>query len=82
MPHERGQTMLTVRLKDIRNTPAVNITSLTDGKLKELQQKENGLETIAMSYGVYGMNGGLYRGKATGELYKVTSRATALWALY
>lgn len=32
------------------------------------------LETVAMSFGIYGMNGGLFRDTETGQLYGIPRR--------
>lgn len=32
------------------------------------------LETVALSFGVYGMNGGLFRDQETGQLYAIPRR--------
>lgn len=37
------------------------------------------LEVIAMSFGVYGMNGALLQDKDSGERYAIPSRNTALF---
>ena len=38
------------------------------------------LRTVAMSYGVYGMNGALFEDE-NGELYKITARNTTLFQM-
>lgn len=39
------------------------------------------LETVGLSFGVYGMNAGLFRDKQTGDLFVVRSRSTNLFIL-
>ena len=37
------------------------------------------LETVALSFGAYGMNGGLFRDYETGQLYAIPRRAGILF---
>ena len=37
------------------------------------------LETVAMSFGIYGMNGGLFRDTETGQLYAIPRRDSILF---
>ena len=60
---------------------ATDITYLSFDKINDLRGKENGLETIHISYGVYGMNSGLFKGVKSGKYYVVKSRTTALFQL-
>lgn len=39
------------------------------------------LRTVAISYGVYGMNGGLFEDMKTGAYYVVPNRSTRLFEL-
>lgn len=39
------------------------------------------LRTVAISYGVYGMNGGLFEDMKTGEYYVVPNRSARLFEL-
>ena len=39
------------------------------------------LRTVAISYGVYGMNGGLFEDIRTGDYYVVPNRSTRLFEL-
>lgn len=55
---------------------AIDITTWSYDKVNELKKEEQ-LEPIGSSYGVYGPNGRLYRGKS-GKLYAVTARNTTL----
>lgn len=66
--------MLTLKLKEIKAAAAIDITS---GKLPENWRD---LRCIGLSYGVYGMNGGLFMDNA-GNMYKITSRSGNLFQL-
>ena len=66
--------MLKVAQKEIKNFPAVDITTWREEKLVELPR----LEEIAYSIGVYGCSGKLFRG-TDGKFYKITSRSTNLF---
>lgn len=70
-----------MNLKEIKNTNAIDITSLKEREIKKLYEKEHGFENIATSYGMYGMNGALLQGRKTRELYKITARNTNLFYL-
>lgn len=39
------------------------------------------LETVGLSFGVYGMNAGLFRDRQTGEFYAVRNRSRNLFIL-
>ena len=64
-------------LKEIKNTRAVDITN--DLNVGNLLINECGLDVIAISHGIYGMNGALFQGRKSKELYKITSRCTNLF---
>lgn len=66
--------MLKVAQKEIKNFPAIDITTWDEEKLVALPR----LEEIAYSIGIYGCNGKLFRG-TDGEFYKITSRSTNLF---
>lgn len=70
-----------MKLKEIRNTNAIDITHFGQGEIKELYEKEHGFEEISVSYGIYGMNGSLLQGRKTRKLYKITARNTNLFYL-
>lgn len=55
---------------------AIDITNKSANELYKLQKEEQ-LEPIGSSFGTYGANGRLYRGK-DGKLYAVTARAMSL----
>lgn len=66
--------MLKVTQKEIKEFPAIDITTWSDEKLAALPR----LEEIAYSIGVYGCNGKLFHG-TDGKFYKITSRSTNLF---
>ena len=65
--------------KAIRETRATNITNYSFDQANELMNAHT-LRTVAMSYGVYGMNGALLQDE-NGELYKITARNTTLFQM-
>ena len=65
--------------KAIRETRATNITNYSFDQANELMNAHT-LRTVAMSYGVYGMNGALFQDE-NGELYKITARNTTLFQM-
>lgn len=73
-----------MKQKEIRNLirtgVATDITNYNFEQVKTLNRSDK-LETIAVSYGTYGMNGGLFRSQSTGKLYAVSSRAAALFVI-
>lgn len=58
---------------------AVDITNGTNETRKEILAKENDLEKVGYSSGIYGCNGLLLKGYKTGTLYAVCSRSTAIF---
>lgn len=60
----------------VKNGSAEDITF---GDVTEIMQ--NGYTEIGISYGVYGMNGGLFRDNKTGNLYAITARSANLFRL-
>lgn len=70
-----------MKLKEIKNINAIDITNKKIEEIKKLREKENGFEKISVSYGMYGMNGALLQGRKTGKLYKITARNTNLFYL-
>ena len=65
--------------KAIRETCATNITNYSVDQANDLMNAHT-LRTVAMSYGVYGMNGALFEDE-NGELYKITARNTTLFQM-
>ena len=53
-----------------------NLNEMTRNEIDKLN-----LRTIAVSYGVYGMNGGLFEDIKTGSFYVVPNRSTRLFEL-
>ena len=64
--------------KDIRNylNGKNDLNAFTREQLDALN-----LRTVAISYGVYGMNGGLFEDIRTGDYYVVPNRSTRLFEL-
>ena len=65
--------------KAIRETYAMDITNYSFDQANDLMNAHT-LRTVAMSYGVYGMNGALFEDEK-GELYKITARNTTLFQM-
>lgn len=65
--------------KVIREMRATDITNYSFDQVNDLMNAHT-LQTIAMSFGVYGMNGALFQDE-TGELYKITARNTTLFQM-
>ena len=65
--------------KAIRETCATNITNYSFDQANELMNTHT-LRIIAMSFGVYGMNGALLEDE-NGELYKITARNSTLFQM-
>ena len=65
--------------KAIRETYAMDITNYSFDQANDLMHKHN-LQTVAMSFGVYGMNGALFQDE-NGKLYKITARNTTLFQM-
>lgn len=70
--------MMKTTQKEIKQMAAVD---LTRASFEELQKLAPQLEKIAYSCGIYGITAALYRHRTTGQLYKVTARSTAIFAL-
>lgn len=56
----------------IKAGAAIELTDTTTVKHSELT-------CIALSFGIYGMNAGLFRHDTTGQLYAIPSRSTLLF---
>ena len=65
--------------KAIRETYAMDITNYSFDQANDLMNTHT-LRTIAMSFGVYGMNGALFEDE-NGELYKITARNSTLFQM-
>lgn len=70
--------------REIRNLiqrgGAVDLTDAKFAEIAKLQRKVN-LEIVAISAGIYGKNGAIFRDRKTGELYAIKSRSTALFQM-
>ena len=65
--------------KAIRETYAMDITNYSFDQANDLMNKHT-LRTVAMSFGVYGMNGALFEDE-NGDLYKITARNSTLFQM-
>ena len=65
--------------KAIRETCAIDITNYSFDQTNELMNAHT-LQTVAMSFGAYGMNGALFQDE-DGELYKITARNSTLFQM-
>ena len=61
----------------VRLGKATDITNWSFEKINDLL-KERSLELVGSSFGINGMNGGLYRDVDTGELFAVCARSSTL----
>ena len=66
--------MLEVKQKEIRLAKAIDITSWTEEQIKQLPR----LKEIAVSFGIYGMNGMLLSDSERNH-YKIVGRTTNLF---
>ena len=71
--------MMKTTQKAIRETCAIDITNYSFDQANDLMNAHK-LQTIAMSFGIYGMNGALFKDE-NGELYKITARNTTLFQM-
>ena len=71
--------MMKTTQKAIRETCATDITNYSFEQADELMNAHN-LQTVAMSFGIYGMNGALFEDE-NGKLYKITARNTTLFQM-
>ena len=65
--------------KAISEMRATNITNYSFDQANDLMNAHT-LRTVAMSFGVYGMNGALFEDEK-GELYKITARNSTLFQM-
>lgn len=70
-----------VTQKQIKNSYAEDITNFSFEEIKELVKKERSLEEICYSLGVYGINGKILQGLASGKMYKICKRNTNIFAI-
>lgn len=71
--------MKKITRKAIRETYAMDITNYSFDQANELMNAHT-LRTVAMSFGVYGMNGALFEDE-NGDLYKITARNSTLFQM-
>ena len=71
--------MKKITRKAIRETCAIDITNYSFDQVNDLMNAHT-LRTVAMSFGVYGMNGALFQDE-NGELYKITARNSTLFQM-
>lgn len=72
-------------LREIRSMiatgTAVDITTISGADEWELRLKEGRFDTVAMSFGVYGMTGAILQGENTGTLYAIKARNATLFRM-
>lgn len=66
--------------KMISDGIATDITDYDFNTMKEFMETHN-IETVAVSTGTYGMNGGVFKDTETGDLYAIKARTSALFQL-
>ena len=71
--------MKKITRKAIRETCATDITNNSFDQANDLMNAHT-LRTVAMSFGVYGMNGALFEDE-NGDLYKITARNSTLFQM-
>lgn len=70
-----------MKLKEIKESYAKDITNISSDELKKLIKEEKELDKVGVSIGTYGKNGALFKGRTTKELYKITKRNANLFYL-
>ena len=71
--------MMKTTQKAIRETCATDITNYSFDQANDLMNAHT-LRNVAMSFGVYGMNGALFEDEK-GDLYKITARNSTLFQM-
>ena len=71
--------MIITARKAIKEICATDITKYSFDQVNELMYAHT-LRTVATSYGVYGINGALFKDE-NGELYKITERNNTLFQM-
>ena len=61
----------------VKNNIAIDITNLKNEECKKINVEEK----LYISNGIYGMNGGVFRGK-DGNIYAITSRSNNLFYFF
>lgn len=59
---------------------AIDITHLEGEKVASMR-RHHLFDTVAISHGTYGMNGGLFRDRQNGKIYVITSRCGNLFIM-
>lgn len=68
--------------KEIKNYVTLGLaTDITHTSLDEIYKMASNLVTVGRSFGINGMNGGLFKDYITGKLYAITTRNSNLFAL-
>ena len=75
-----GGKMIRTTQKEIRAylNGKNNLNGFTSDEINEIKKY---LRCVAMSFGVYGMNGGLFQDTRTGDFFVVPNRSTRLFQL-
>lgn len=72
-------------LREIRSMiatgKAIDITTINNDEEWALRLKEGRFDTLAMSFGVYGMTGAILQGENTGTLYAIKARNANLFRM-
>ena len=61
----------------VKNNIAIDISKLTNEECKKIEVEEK----LYISIGIYGINGGAFRGK-DGNIYAITSRSSNLFYFF
>ena len=64
-----------------RQLKEMRATDLTNADHDKVQKLASRCEQIGYSYGIYGINGGLWTNPETGELFKITMRSPNLFIM-
>lgn len=73
-----------MKQKDIKKMIADGLaTDITDYDFDAIKNfmETHSIETVDLSAGIYGMNGGLFKDRETGELYAIKARSGALFQI-
>ena len=65
----------------VKDGAAIEITNY-DGCMHDQLLAQDHPECIGCSFGTYGINGLLLKGRASGTLYAITNRASAIYLYY
>ena len=68
--------------KEIKNYVTLGLaTDITHTPLDDIYKMASKFETVGLSFGIYGMNGGLFKDYTPDNLYVITTRNSNLFAL-